>query len=156
MKRKALNLENIYADEEGTFKMEKGLSIIFHECRNGLYVNPDHLQEIGKIIKELLKKQFISGYMIKINQGNLIPFEDEVWVKHLNDTTLLNKGIKAIAYVSPENLFRRLEIEKMNEKTNHPKILIFKEEIEAWHWIHSFQEKNKKMDDQNNYDKLNN
>jgi hypothetical protein len=77
--------------------------------------------------------------MIKVNGGNLIPFEDASWIEKLNLPVLCGSGILFLAYISANNVFSSLEIEKeiRADEMKKIKIRIFKNTEEAIVWFQS-------------------
>lgn len=92
-----------------------------------------------KQIHDLLSNGKFSGYLIKVNGGNLIPFEDETWVEKLNLSVLHDAGILFMAYISPQNIFSSLEIEKeiVPDTNKSIRIKTFKDSEEAILWLKS-------------------
>jgi hypothetical protein len=96
----------------------------------------------GKLAKQFydfLAQNRFPAWMIQVNGGNLIPFEDEVWVEKLDPKILELAGISFLAYVSPNNLFSKLEIEKETTAGSSKKIniQIFKDVEDAVAWFKS-------------------
>ena len=81
------------------------------------------------------------AYLLKVNGGGLIPYEDETWVEKLGLSVLYDAGILFIAYISPNSIFSNLEIEKevKTDANNKIKIRIFKDSEEAISWLKTFQ-----------------
>lgn len=97
---------------------------------------------IGKQAKHLydfLAQNRFSAWMIQVNGGNLIPYEDEVWVEKLDLKILEHAGISFLAHVSTNNLFSKLEIEKRPAAGSSQKIdiCIFKNMEDAMAWFKS-------------------
>ena len=93
-----------------------------------------------KQIHDLLSNRRYVAYLLKVNGGGLIPYEDETWVEKLDLSVLYDAGILFMAYISPNNIFSSLEIEKeiKTDANNKIKIRIFKEPEEAIAWLKSF------------------
>ena len=72
---------------------------------------PLNKQQIKQIHYLLSNKQY-AAYLLKVNAGGLIPYEDETWVEKLGLSVLHSAGILFMAYISPNNIFSNLEIEK--------------------------------------------
>ena len=100
---------------------------------------PLNEQQIKQIHYLLSGRQF-AAYLLKVNEGGLIPCEDETWVEKLDLSVLYDAGIIFIAYVSPNNIFSSLEIEKgiRTDANNKIRIRIFKDPEEAIGWLKTF------------------
>lgn len=100
---------------------------------------PLNKQQIKQIHYLLSNKQY-AAYLLKVNAGGLIPYEDETWVEKLGLSVLHDAGILFMAYISPNNIFSNLEIEKEIKinANNKIKIRIFKDPKEAISWLKSF------------------
>jgi hypothetical protein len=80
--------------------------------------------------------------LIKVENGNPIPFEDEMWVENMALEKFVDAGIHRIAYISPENIFcsyETVEISGEDASGRAVKIKIFKQESDAVRWIESQQ-----------------
>lgn len=101
---------------------------------------PLNEQQIRRIY-ELVSSHRYAACMIKVNGGNPIPFEDETWIEKLNLPVLCRSGIMFMAYISVNNVFSSLEIEKeiLADEMKKIKIRIFKNTEEAIVWFQSNQ-----------------
>lgn len=90
-------------------------------------------------IYDVVSTQQYTACMIKVNGGNLIPFEDASWIEKLNLPVLCGSGILFMAYISANNVFSSLEIEKeiLADEMKKIKIRIFKNTEEAIVWFQS-------------------
>ncbi len=90
-------------------------------------------------IYDVVSTQQYTACMIKVNGGNLIPFEDASWIEKLNLPVLCGSGILFMAYISANNVFSSLEIEKeiRADEMKKIKIRIFKNTEEAIVWFQS-------------------
>ena len=95
-------------------------------------------QQLRRIYDFVLTRRFVAC-MIKVNGGNLIPFEDASWIEKLNLPVLCGSGILFMAYISANNVFSSLEIEKeiRADEMKKIKIRIFKNTEEAIVWFQS-------------------
>lgn len=95
--------------------------------------------QVRQIHGFLSSKQY-AAFLLKVSEGGLIPYEDETWVEILDLSVLYDAGILFMAYISPNNIFSSLEIEKefKTNTNNIIKIRIFKESEEAISWLKSF------------------
>lgn len=75
------------------------------------------------------------AYLIKVNNGNILPPDDLAWVERINLNRLLRAGITHVAYVSPQNVFNSLELEKELEPGSIFRIRIFKKISDAVKWL---------------------
>ncbi len=89
--------------------------------------------EVKEILRALSAHRF-RFYIIKVNNGKLLPPEDQTWVERLNLKRLLNAGISNVAYISPLNVFNSLELEREVEPGKNFRIKIFKDIKDAIHW----------------------
>lgn len=99
------------------------------------WLNEQQLQQIYDVVST---HQYV-GCMIQVNGGNLIPFEDASWIEKLNLQVLHGSGILFMAYISANNVFSSLEIEKeiLADEMKKIKIRIFKNTEEAIGWFQS-------------------
>jgi hypothetical protein len=99
------------------------------------WLNEQQLQRIYDVVST---HQYV-GCMIQVNGGNLIPFEDASWIEKLNLQVLHGSGILFMAYISANNVFSSLEIEKeiLADEMKKIKIRIFKNTEEAIVWFQS-------------------
>ncbi len=111
-------------------------TVIYQEYFQNIPLNE---QQIIQIHDLLLGKQYVA-YLLKVNGGSLISYEDETWVEKLGLSVLYDAGILFMAYISPNNIFSNLEIEKeiKTDTNNKIKIRIFKDPEEAIGWLKSF------------------
>ncbi|MFA5329251.1 MAG: hypothetical protein WC384_15765 [Prolixibacteraceae bacterium] len=95
-------------------------------------------QQIRRIYDVVSTHRYVAC-MIKVNGGNLIPFEDATWIEKLNLPVLCRSGILLMAYISANNVFSSLEIEKeiLADEMKKIKIRIFKNTEEAIVWFQS-------------------
>lgn len=93
-------------------------------------------QQLGRIYDVVSTHQY-AACMIKVNGGNLIPFEDASWIEKFNLPVLCRSGIQFVAYISVNNVFSSLEIEKeiLADEMKKIKIRIFKNTEEAIVWF---------------------
>jgi len=101
--------------------------------------NPLNEQQIKQIHDLLSNKRYVA-YLLKVNEGGPIPYEDETWVEKLGLPVLHDAGILFMAYISPNNIFSSLEIEKVikTDAKKKIKIRIFKDLEETIGWLKSF------------------
>lgn len=105
--------------------------ILFQEHFQPQVLTPPELREILGIISS----GNFSAYLIKVNNGSILPPDDLSWVENFNLMRLYKVGISHVAYVSPQNIFNSLEMEKelMPGKIFH--IKIFKKMNDAILWL---------------------
>ena len=122
-------------DDQYVLSTNSSQTIIYQECFKNKLLNKKQIRQIHDLIEE---NQYVAC-VIKTNEGNLIPYEDETWVEKLNLPVLYDDGILSIAYISQNNVFSNLEIEKeiTNDASKKIKIRIFKNEEEAIKWLKS-------------------
>ena len=90
--------------------------------------------ELKEILHALSSHRF-NVYIIKVNHGSLLPPDDLAWVERLNLKRLLTAGISHVAYVSPQNVFTSLELEKEVQPGKIFRIRIFKKMTDAVQWL---------------------
>lgn len=90
--------------------------------------------ELKEILKVISSGNF-EAYLIKVNNGNILPPDDLAWVERFNLNRLLKAGISHVAYVSPQNVFNSLEMEKEIEPGSIFRIRIFKKLSDAVQWL---------------------
>ena len=90
--------------------------------------------ELREILGVITSGNF-SVYIIKVNNGSILPPDDLAWVENFNLMRLYKAGISRVAYVSPQNIFNSLEMEKelLPGKIFH--IRIFKKMTDAILWL---------------------
>lgn len=88
-----------------------------------------------KQILQAISSGSIKGYLIKVNNGNILPPDDLAWVERFNLKRLLKAGITHVAYVSPQNVFNSLEMEKEIQPGSIFRIRIFKKIEDAVLWL---------------------
>lgn len=122
-------------DDQYELSTNSSQTIVYQECFKNKLLNKKQIRQIHDLIGE---NQYVAC-VIKVNEGNLIPYEDETWVEKLNLPVLYDAGILFIAYISQNNVFSNLEIEKeiTNDASKKIKIRIFKNEEEAIKWLKS-------------------
>ncbi|HBL75441.1 MAG: hypothetical protein A2W90_03835 [Bacteroidetes bacterium GWF2_42_66] len=122
-------------DDQYVLSTNSSQTIVYQECFKNKLLNKKQIRKIHDLIEE---NQYVAC-VIKVNEGNLIPYEDETWVEKLNLPVLYDAGILFIAYISQNNVFSNLEIEKeiTNDASKKIKIRIFKNEEEAIKWLKS-------------------
>ena len=76
-----------------------------------------------------------SAYIIKVNNGSILPPDDLSWVENFNLMRLYKAGISHVAYVSPQNIFNSLEMEKEFVPGKIFHIRIFKKMNDALLWL---------------------
>ena len=76
-----------------------------------------------------------SSYLIKVNNGSILPPDDWSWVENFNLMRLYKAGITRVAYVSPKNIFSNLEMEKELRPGKILRIRIFKKITDAILWL---------------------
>jgi hypothetical protein len=111
-------------------------TVIFQEYFQNKALNEQQIKQIHA----LLANRRYAAYLLKVNGGGLIPYEDETWVEKLGLSVLCDAGILFMAYISPNNIFSSLEIEKetLPNSGRKIKIRIFKDAEEAIAWLKSF------------------
>ena len=108
-------------------------TIIFLEYFKNKPLNEMQIKQIHEVIAE----DHVIACVIRVNNGNLIPYEDEIWVEKLDLALLSDAGVLLVAYISPNNLFSRLEIEKEGRANSNKmiRIRISKDAEEAIAWL---------------------
>lgn len=76
-----------------------------------------------------------SAYLIKVNNGSILPPDDWSWVERFNLMRLYKAGISRVAYVSPQNIFNTLELEKELKPGKIFRIRIFRKINDAVSWL---------------------
>lgn len=112
-------------------------TVIYQEYFQNRSLNAKQVRQIH----DLLSNKRYAAYLLKVNGGGLIPNEDETWVEKLGLFGLYDAGITFMAYISPNNIFSSLEIEKeiLPNSGRKIKIRIFKDPEEAIGWLKTFQ-----------------
>lgn len=90
--------------------------------------------ELREILGFISSGSFTS-YLIKVNNGSILPPDDWSWVENFNLMRLYKAGITRVAYVSPQNIFSNLEIEKELKPGKFFQIRIFKKMTDAILWL---------------------
>ena len=90
--------------------------------------------ELKKILGIISSGNF-SAYIIKVNNGSILPPDDWSWVENFNLMRLYKAGITRVAYVSPQNIFSNLEMEKELRPGKIFRIRIFKKMNDAVLWL---------------------
>jgi len=110
-------------------------TVIYQECFQNKHLDEQQIKQIH----DLLSNRRYAAYLLKVNGGGLIPYEDETWVEKLGLSVLCDAGILFVAYISPNNIFSNLEIEKetIPNSGKKIKIRIFKDLQEAIGWLKS-------------------
>ncbi|WP_156879226.1 hypothetical protein [Salinimicrobium xinjiangense] len=93
--------------------------------------------ELKEILHAMSNGNF-KAYLIKINNGNILPPEDMSWVERFNLMRLYKAGISKVAYVSPQNIFNSLEMEKELAPGKIFHIRIFRKTPDAVKWLESY------------------
>lgn len=106
-------------------------SILYQEHFHSHVFSKSELKEILRVINS----GNFSAYIIKVNNGRILPTDDLSWVEHFNLMRLHKAGISQIAYVSPQNIFNSLEMEKELKPGKILRIKIFKKIAEAILWL---------------------
>lgn len=108
---------------------------------SGCILYQEHFQphQLGKPeLREILgiiSSGNYKAYLIKVNNGSILPPDDLSWVEHFNLSRLYKAGITRVAYVSPQNIFNSLEMEKKLNSGKILKIRIFKKINDAVQWL---------------------
>ena len=76
-----------------------------------------------------------SSYIIKVNNGSILPPDDWSWVENFNLMRIYKAGITRVAYVSPNNIFSSLEMEKELRPGKIFRIRIFQKINDAILWL---------------------
>lgn len=76
-----------------------------------------------------------SAYLIKVHNGSILPPDDFSWVENFTLMRLFKAGISHVAYVSPQNIFHSLEMEKELKPGKILTIRIFKKMNDAVQWL---------------------
>lgn len=104
-----------------------------------LYQEHFHLHVLSKSeLREILgiiSSGNFSAYIIKVNNGSILPPDDLAWVENFNLMRLYKAGISRVAYVSPQNIFNSLEMEKELLPGKFFQIRIFKKITDAILWL---------------------
>lgn len=127
--------KELIKDEQYVLYSNASETIIYQE-----YFQQKPLNKLQiKQIHALLSRKRYAAYLLKVNEGSLIFYEDETWVDKLGLSALYDAGILFMAYISPNNIFRSLEIEKeiKSDTNNKIKIRIFKDAEETIGWLKS-------------------
>lgn len=90
--------------------------------------------ELREIIGIIASGKY-SAYLIKVNNGSILPPDDLAWVENFNLMLLSKAGISKVAYVSPQNIFNSLEIEKELVLGKILQIKIFRKMADAIVWL---------------------
>lgn len=106
-------------------------SILYQEHFHPHVLSKSELREILGVISS----GNFSGYLIKVNNGRILPPEDLSWVERFNLLRLYRAGISQVAYVSPQNIFNSLEMEKELQPGKFFRIRIFKKMADAVLWL---------------------
>lgn len=114
---------SLSTNKEGTILYHKHLSI------------QPFSEDETKEWSELLKSNKFSSYLIEVKEGRLLPSEDKVWLENLDLSTLDRSGISKVAYVSPQNIFNSLEMEKILINGAVIKIKVFRNANDAVQWL---------------------
>lgn len=96
--------------------------------------------ELREFLKILASGSF-STYLIRVNNGHILPPDDLSWVENFNLRRLFRAGISRVAYVSPQNIFNSLEMEKEIEPGKKFHIRIFRKMEDAVCWLESHSPK---------------
>lgn len=83
-------------------------TILYQEHFQPHILSKPELREILNIINS----GNFSSYLIKVHNGNILPPDDLSWVENFNLMRLYKAGISRVAYVSPQNIFNSLEMQK--------------------------------------------
>lgn len=106
---------------------------------NILYQEHYHSHALGKPeLREILgiiNSGNFDAYLIKVNNGSVLPPDDFAWVENFNLMRLYKAGISRVAYVSPQNIFSSLEMEKELLPGKIFQIRIFKQMTDAFQWL---------------------
>lgn len=104
-----------------------------------LYQEHFHAHALGKAeLREILgiiNSGNFDSYLIKVNNGSILPSDDQSWVEQFNLMRLYKAGISRVAYVSPQNIFNSLEMEKELKPGKIFRIRIFKKLNDAVQWL---------------------
>lgn len=124
----------IFEDNDGKNRIcyFKDILFVFVE-NNELYLDINFNNTINYILN---KKSKISmkNMLVKVENGSLVPPEDNVWQFILGTDKLCNTQLKKLAYVSLNSLFSKMELEK-ELKSHLLKIRVFRSYEEAYRWI---------------------
>ncbi len=108
--------------------------ILYQEHFQPHILSKPELREILGIIRS----GNFSSYLIKVNNGSILPPDDFSWVENFNLMRLYQAGISRVAYVSPQNIFNSLELEKELLPGKIFQIRIFKRMGDAISWLEQF------------------
>lgn len=106
-------------------------NILYQEHFHPHILSKPELREILNI----LNSGNFSAYLIKVNNGKILPPDDLSWVENFNLMRLYKAGISRVAYVSPQNIFNSLEMEKELVPGKIFQIRIFKKMEDAIVWL---------------------
>lgn len=106
-------------------------SILYQEHYHPHVLRKPELREILNIINS----GNFAAYIIKVNNGSILPPDDESWVEQFNLMRLYKAGISRVAYVSPQNIFNSLEMKKELKPGKVIHIRIFKKMSDALLWL---------------------
>lgn len=129
----ASNFQQIVLLENGNYSLSTNIeeTILYHQH---LSIHPFSDEETKEWSDLLNSKKFLS-YLIEVKEGRLLPSEDKVWLENLDLSILNRAGISRIAYVSPQNIFNSLEMEKILINGAVIKIKIFRNANDAVQWL---------------------
>ena len=124
-------------DDQHVLYSNSSETVIYQECFQN---KPLDKQQISQVHAVLTGRQYVA-YLLKVNGGSLIPYEDETWVEKLDLSVLYDAGILFMAYISPNNIFSSLEIEReiRTDANKKIRIRIFKDPEDAIGWLKSIQ-----------------
>lgn len=130
---KASNLQEIVLAKNTHYLLATNAtgSILYQEHYRSQVLSKPELREILGIITS----GNFSAYLIKVNNGGILPPDDLSWVEKFNLLRLYKAGISHVAYVSPQNIFNSLEMEKEVRPGKFLRIRIFKKMSDAVLWL---------------------
>lgn len=104
-------------------------------------INKPDRAALKKLLQILSSGRF-EAFVIKVNNGNVLPPDDLAWVEKFNLQRLFRAGISNVAYVSPQNIFNSLEMEKKIQPESIFRIKIFKKIEDAVQWLEATLQQN--------------
>lgn len=127
------SFKEIVLAEDGDFLLSSNpaRTILYQEHFKS---HPISTYELKEILRAITSGTF-RIYIIKVNNGRPLPPDDMAWVERLNLKRLFRAGVSHVAYVSPQNVFNSLELEREFGPGVILKIRVFKKINDAVQWL---------------------
>lgn len=93
--------------------------------------------ELKEILMAISSGSF-EAYLIQVHNGKLLPPDDLSWVERFNLMRLYKAGISRVAYVSPQNIFNTMEMQKELKPGKVFHIRIFRKASDAILWLENY------------------